>query len=696
MLKNIKLGVKISAGFVIVLLLMAIVAYIGYSGMSGVANRSETSGDMNDLTQYLLETRILVKDFIRLKKDETAVKVEENVKKITAKVTTAKTTLSEQADKDKMDAFAKKVENYYSIFQTFKDTNTKKEEAIKSARNNAESVMTKTESLASNQNAQAIADSAQKVIQQLLELRVDFMYYLYTNGNKTWSEAAEKMVPKIESLIKQMAARSTGNAAELNELGKNVTTYHESFLQVVSYMERLTEAETQMGNAAEEAVALGSALDEEMTTKMQAGISSANKVLFLGFIFAVVIGTLAAYFITRSITVPLAVGVDVADKMSKGILMDNIEIEGKDETAQLLSAMEKMVTSLKGTVKVAERMAQGDLNVKVNLLSEQDVLGLSLNSMIEKLKSVVIDVKSAADNVASGSQELSSSAEEMSQGATEQSSSAEEASSSMEQMSANIKQNADNAQQTERIAVQAAEDAEKGGKAVEETVGAMKQIAEKISIIEEIARQTNMLALNAAIEAARAGEHGKGFAVVADAVRKLAERSQAAAGEISNLSVYSVEIAENAGEMLSKIVPDIRKTAELVQEISAASAEQNTGSDQINQALQQLDQVIQQNASASEEMSSTSEELASQAEQLQEAIAFFNIGVSGNSKKIRNFQNNASVRIPNKGKTSISQGKKTAALTEKASSSSTPRGIMLDLGEGDHGGDALDNEFERY
>jgi methyl-accepting chemotaxis protein len=693
MLKNINLGVKISAGFVIVLLLMAIVAYIGYSGMSGVANRAETSRYMNELTQYLLETRILVKDFIRLKKDETAAKVEENVKKITAKVTTVKTTLSEQADKDKMDAFAKKVENYYSIFQTFKDTNTKKEEAIKAARNNAESVMAKTESLT---NAQAIADSAQKVIQQLLELRVDFMYYLYTNGNKKWSEAAEKMVPQIESLIKQMAAHSTGNAAELNELGRNVTTYYESFLQVVSYMERLTEAETQMGNAAVEAVVLGSELDEEMKTKMQAGISSANKVLFLGFVFAVIIGTLAAYFITRSITSPLAVGVDVADKMSKGILMDNIEVDGKDETAQLLSAMEKMVTSLKGTVKVAERMAQGDLNVQVNLLSDQDVLGLSLNSMIEKLKSVVIDVKSAADNVASGSQELSSSAEEMSQGATEQSSSAEEASSSMEQMSANIKQNADNAQQTERIAVQTAEDAEKGGKAVEETVGAMKQIAEKISIIEEIARQTNMLALNAAIEAARAGEHGKGFAVVADAVRKLAERSQAAAGEISNLSVYSVEIAEKAGEMLSKIVPDIRKTAELVQEISAASAEQNTGSDQINQALQQLDQVIQQNASASEEMSSTSEELASQAEQLQEAIAFFNIGVSGNSKKIRNFQNNTSVRVPNKVKTSNLQGKRIDALTEKAGLSSAPRGIMLDLGEGDHGGDALDNEFERY
>ncbi len=156
-----------------------------------------------------------------------------------------------------------------------------------------------------------------------------------------------------------------------------------------------------------------------------------------------------------------------------------------------------------------------------------------------------------------------------------------------------------------------------------ETVAAMKQIAEKISIIEEIARQTDLLALNAAIEAARAGEHGKGFAVVASEVRKLAERSQTAAGEIGKLSSTSVEIAESAGEMLKKLVPDIQRTAELVQEISAASAEQNSGAEQINTALQQLDQVIQQNAAASEEMSSTAEELAAQAEQLQDTISFF-------------------------------------------------------------------------
>jgi methyl-accepting chemotaxis protein len=200
-------------------------------------------------------------------------------------------------------------------------------------------------------------------------------------------------------------------------------------------------------------------------------------------------------------------------------------------------------------------------------------------------------------------------------------------------MNATIKQNADNAAQTEKIALKSATDATESGKAVSETVGAMKDIAAKISIIEEIARQTNLLALNAAIEAARAGEHGKGFAVVASEVRKLAERSQTAAGEISHLSASSVEVAEKAGEMLARLVPDIQKTAELVQEITAASKEQTTGADQINSAIQQLNQVIQQNAGAAEEMSSTAEELSSQAEQLQSTISFFKVDTLETGRK---------------------------------------------------------------
>ncbi len=281
-------------------------------------------------------------------------------------------------------------------------------------------------------------------------------------------------------------------------------------------------------------------------------------------------------------------------------------------------------------VKFASTVAEGDLTVSIDL-DQKDEVGMlagSLTSMVERLRTVVAEISGAADNVSSGSEQMASSAEEMSQGASEQASNTEEVSASMEEMDSNIQQNADNAGQTESIARKAAQDAQDGGAAVEQTVKAMREIAEKIGIIEDIARNTNLLALNAAIEAARAGEHGKGFAVVASEVRKLAERSQTAAAEISELSSSSVDVAEKAGDLLRQLVPDIQRTAELVQEISAASGEQRSGSEQVNRAIAQLDQVTQQNASQAEEMSSMAEELSSQAEQLQASVSFFKVSSS--------------------------------------------------------------------
>jgi len=279
-------------------------------------------------------------------------------------------------------------------------------------------------------------------------------------------------------------------------------------------------------------------------------------------------------------------------------------------------------------VEFTKTVAQGDLQHSLNDTHKDELsqLSNSMDNMLAQLRDVVFNVQSGSDNVAAGGEELSASSDSLSQGATQQAAAVEEVASSMEEMTSNISQNAENAKQTEGIAIRAADDAERGGKAVSGTVESMKKIAERITIVEDIARQTNLLALNAAIEAARAGEHGKGFAVVAAEVRKLAEHSAVAAAEISDLSTSSVQIAEEAGEMLTRIVPDIKKTAELVQEISAATGEQNSGADQINKALQELDQVVQQNAAASEEVASTSETLSAQAVELQRTISFFSIG----------------------------------------------------------------------
>ncbi|HQP29709.1 MAG TPA: methyl-accepting chemotaxis protein [Deltaproteobacteria bacterium] len=355
-------------------------------------------------------------------------------------------------------------------------------------------------------------------------------------------------------------------------------------------------------------------------------------------------------------------------------------------------------TGIRKGVDLATHVSQGDLTATIDIDQKDEIgqLADALRTMMERLRAIVGDVHSAADNVAAGSEQMSSTAEQMSQGASEQAAAAEEASSSMEQMAANIRQNADNAQQTEKIAVKSAEDAREGGRAVDQTVAAMKVIAEKIAIVEEIARQTDLLALNAAIEAARAGEHGKGFAVVAAAVRRLAERSAEAAGEISKLSVSSVEVAEQAGKLLGLIVPDIQKTSQLVQEITAASSEQNTGAEQINTAIQQLNQVVQQNASAAEEMSSTAEELSSQAMQLQEAIAFFKIdGVSSrrNTPTVQPATVRHSLFKPAAIKKPLEAPK---AIKGPESMSGRQSGVLINLVDDQRAGDVTDDDFTHY
>jgi methyl-accepting chemotaxis protein len=380
--------------------------------------------------------------------------------------------------------------------------------------------------------------------------------------------------------------------------------------------------------------------------------------------------------------------VDLADAVAIGDLNRDVNHAANDEIRDLVTSMKTMTSNLRNTADIADQISNGNLTVSPKPLSDKDTLGKALESMVARLRGVVGDALAAGDNVSSGSQELSASSEQLSQGATEQASAAEEASAAMEQMAANIKQNADNAAQTEKIARQSSRDAEASGQAVTRAVGAMRTIAEKISIVQEIARQTDLLALNAAVEAARAGEHGKGFAVVASEVRKLAERSQAAAAEISALSGDTVQVATDAGDMLSRLVPDIQKTAELISEISAACREQDIGASQINEAIQQLDKVTQQNAGASEQMSATSEELAAQAEELQASIAFFKVEQSGGGRRVP-------ARAPAKPMSSQAQKAKPAQRQSSAQSVSAQqaraKGFALDMSMG--GPDDDDADF---
>src|SRR6266571_597101 len=451
-----------------------------------------------------------------------------------------------------------------------------------------------------------------------------------------WKDQRDRMLDRI-AVLDSLETEDSGKAV-IRSMRADASTYEQGFNRVLALIEQgkvktPADANAAMADVKDEVHRLEqSAYDyavhhsQTMAARapvVSAQISRALTITLLALGLALLVGIALSMLIARSITTPLLAAVAAANQVAEGDVEARVDATTRDETGQLLQAMGRMIASTKEKVDAAVQIAKGDLTIAVTPQSSKDALGTALQGMVAKLSQVIGEVRAGANALSSAATQVSSTSQGLSQGTSEQAASVEETTSSLEQMSASIAKNADNSRQLEQTAVKAARDGEESGKAVLDTVQAMIAIAEKISIVEEIAYQTNLLALNAAIEAARAGEHGKGFAVVATEVRKLAERSQTAAKEISALATDSVGVAERSGKLLDELVPSIKKTSDLVQEIAMASQEQSSSVGQINTSMTQLNQITQQNASSSEELAATAEEMSSQAETLQQLMAFF-------------------------------------------------------------------------
>lgn len=673
MINNFTIRTKLIAVFTVLLLLKGVIFFISYRQISDISDKLNEITDISavqlqligDVEVNLTEISRDQKKLILAEDEQSMNALKRSIEGFTKELDNTVVELEKISDDEQLQKIAllkAKISEFLAVGETVVRLSLENTEirATVLSENECEASFSKILSTADELRSSFMATNAKDQLDRIYRIKLLLVELKNTEKLMIASETdeinklilleASELENKLELLSTELGGNLQGaERALFDRLQMQYNNFHTLHMQVMELgrkstkinAEALSEGDVERLDNESDAILSeiesgieGKLAEDRLTTDEM--YASAIRTMLILIAFSVTFGLLVAFWILKDIASSLSVAKTAIRKVAQGDFSTDIAVEKRDEIGEMLNELKAMLEKLRNSADIAKQVSKGDLTMDFSTMENKGGdLDNALEAMVNNLRSITTTIYNGAASVSTASHQVAAASQQMSQGAQEQASASEEVSASMEQMIANIEQNTNNSQETEKIANKAANDIKVSNQSVSETVDAITTIAEKIMIIEEIASKTDLLALNAAVEAARAGEHGKGFAVVAAEVRKLAERSQRAAAEINEISARTVKMAKESKDMLTSTLPDINRTAELVQEIASASTEQSQGANQVNKAIQQLSMVTQSNASAAEEMSSNAEELNTLAEELKNAIGYFNIGSMSTGKIIR-------------------------------------------------------------